>query len=303
VEEAWSDDVERWSEDFAEDSSRFLLQKPYLTLSNNEHPRGCDLLPLTFNLSMAWHSKWANIKHRKAAEDAKKSQYYAKVGKLIQIAARQWPNPAMNPALATVLLKAKQYNLPKDVVQRAIEKGSGTGEGSNLEVIFYEWYAPGGIAVYIKCVTDNTNRSAANTKTLLSKYGGARWEPGSVARQFAEKGEIIITGIKTSKIEKWKTVEEVRLFDTQELEMQLLECDIEDYEIDTDLCKVITSRDSLITVTGVLEFAWYAIESSELVYVPSNTIELDDEGREKLERIIDVLEADDDVDTVYHNAG
>jgi len=80
----------------------------------------------------------------------------------------------MNPALATALLKAKQYNLPKEVVQRAIEKGSGTGEGSNLEVIFYEGYAPGGIALYIKCTTDNTNRSAASTKTILNKYGGAR---------------------------------------------------------------------------------------------------------------------------------
>ena len=252
---------------------------------------------------MAWHSKWANIKHRKSREDAKKSQYYAKVGKLIQIAARQWPNPSMNPALATTLLKAKQYNLPKEVVQRAIEKGSGTAEGSNLEVIFYEWYAPGGIAIYIKCVTDNTNRSAANTKTLLNKYGWARWEPGSVARQFAEKGEIIITGLKTSKIEKGRTVEEVRIFDTEMLEIDLLEYDIEDYEVDTDICKVVTSRESLLTVTADFEAAWYAIESSELVYMPSNTINLDDEGREKLERVIDALESDDDVDTVYHNAG
>ncbi len=252
---------------------------------------------------MAWHSKWANIKHRKSREDAKKSQYYAKVGKLIQIAARQWPNPAMNPALATTLLKAKQYNLPKEVVQRAIEKGSGTGEGSNLEVIFYEWYAPGGIAIYIKCITDNTNRSAANTKTLLNKYGWARWEPGCVSRQFAEKGEIIITGIKHTTQQGWKTAEEVRPWDAEELEMKLLDCDIEDYEIDTDLCRVTTSRESLLTATADLETAWYAIESSELVYMPSNTIDLDDAGREKLERVIDALESDDDVDTVYHNAG
>ncbi len=252
---------------------------------------------------MAWHSKWANIKHRKSREDAKKSQYYAKVGKLIQIAARQWPNPAMNPALATTLLKAKQYNLPKEVVQRAIEKGSGTGEGSNLEVIFYEWYAPGGIAIYIKCVTDNTNRSAANTKTLLNKYGWARWEPGCVSRQFAEKGEIIITGIKEIKHQSGRITEEVRPYDTEALEMNLLEYDIEDYEIDTDICKVVTSRESLTIVAADLETASYAVESSELVYMPSNTIDLDDAGREKLERVIDALESDDDVDTVYHNAG
>lgn len=252
---------------------------------------------------MAGHSKWANIKHRKSREDAKKSQYYAKVGKLIQIAARQWPNPAMNPALATTLLKAKQYNLPKEVVQRAIEKGSGTGEGSNLEIIYYEWYAPWGIALYIKCITDNTNRSAASTKTLLNKYGWAWWEPGSVAWQFAEKGEIIITGVRHSTQQWGKTTEEVRPWYNDTLEMDLIESEVEDYEMDTDLCKVTTTRESLLTVTAELEDRGYAIESSELVYMPSNTIDLDDAWREKLERLIDVLESDDDVDTVYHNAG
>lgn len=252
---------------------------------------------------MAWHSKWANIKHRKSREDAKKSQYYAKVGKLIQIAARQWPNPAMNPALATTLLKAKQYNLPKEVVQRAIEKGSGTGEGSNLEIIYYEWYAPWGIALYIKCVTDNTNRSAASTKTLLNKYGWAWWEPGSVAWQFAEKGEIIITGVKYTTQQWGKTTEEVRSWDNDTLEMDLIESEVEDYELDTDWCRVTTTRESLLTVTAELEDRGYMIESSELAYMPSNTIDLDDAWWEKLERIIDMLESDDDVDTVYHNAG
>lgn len=261
---------------------------------------------------MAWHSKRANIKHRKSREDAKKSQYYAKVGKIIQIAARQWPDANMNPALATALLKARQYNLPKEVVQRAIEKGSGTAEWSNLEVIFYEGYAPWGIALYIKCTTDNTNRSAANVKTLLNKYGGAWWEPGSVSWQFAEKGEIVITGIlnihqetsnECTRGRKGKIVEEVRPFDPQELELTLLEYDIEDYVIEDDICIVSTARESLITATAQVESWWWNIQSSDLVYKPSNTLELDDTGREKLERIIDMLDADDDVDTVYHNAG
>jgi len=252
---------------------------------------------------MAWHSKRANIKHRKSRVDAKKSQYYAKVGKIIQIAAREWADPGMNPSLASALLKAKQYNLPKEVVQRAIEKGSGTGEWNNLEIIYYEWYAPWGIALYIRCITDNTNRSSASVKTLLNKYGGAIGEPWSVARQFAEKGEIIITGAKDITHTNGKTIEQVRLFDLPELEMSLMEYDIEDYYIDEEICKVTSARDSLTITTSQIETWWWNIESSDLVRVPTMTIELDDTGREKLERIIDMLDANGDVDTIYHNAG
>ena len=251
---------------------------------------------------MAGHSKRANIKHRKSRVDAQKSQYYAKVGKVIQIAARQWADPSMNPSLATALLKAKQYNLPKEVVQRAIEKGSGTGEWSNLTEIWYEWYAPWWIALYIKCITDNTNRSSASIKTLLNKYGGAIGEPWSVARQFVEQWEIFIWGVLTISQNKGKTVEQVSPYVTDTLEEQLMECDIEDYEILEEWCRVITARVNLITVTTQIEKLWYQIESSELVYNATSKIELDETGREKLENVIEIVESDDDVDSVYHNA-
>lgn len=137
---------------------------------------------------MAGHSKWHNIKHRKAAQDAKKSKVYARIAKQIEIAAKLWADPSMNPTLATVLGTAKSSWLPKDVIEKAVNKWSWQGGWDELQEIYYEWYGPEWIAMYIKCITSNTNRSAASVRATLTKYNGNMWEVWSVAWQF-EKNE------------------------------------------------------------------------------------------------------------------
>lgn len=172
---------------------------------------------------MAKHSKRHNIKHRKAAQDAKKSKIYARIGKLIQMAARQGSDPSWSPSLATVLIKAKEASLPKDVVQRAIEKWAGTGEWDQLMEMFYEGYGPWGSAIYVKCIASNVNRTSANVRAIMAKYGGNMAEPGAVKWQFEEKGEIWISEKIIMKNEKWKTVEEIHPIDIALLEVDILE--------------------------------------------------------------------------------
>lgn len=255
---------------------------------------------------MAWHSKRHNIKHRKAAQDSKKAKIYAKIAKVIQMAAAWGDNPSLNPALDAAIKKWKQAGLPKEVIKKAVDKGAGNDMWEVLTEIFYEGYGPWWVALYIKCVTWNTNRSGANVRALLSKYGGNLWDPGSVSRQFQEKWEIYIPWkIKSEKI-KWKDVQSLYPFDEEEFEEVLLETDAEDYEINTEdgetMVRVVTTRDHFMSTVNAFEKAWWKIESSDLAYIAENTIWLDEEWDKKLERIIDVLEDDEDVDTVWHNA-
>ncbi len=251
---------------------------------------------------MAWHSKRHNIKHRKAAQDSKKAKIYAKVAKVIQMAAEAGDNPALNPTLDAAIKKGKQAGLSKDVIQKAIDKWAGNDTWEKLMEIFYEWYGPSGVALYIKCVTPNTNRSSASVRTILSKYGGNMWDPGSVGRQFAEKGEIFVSGkIKIEKI-KWKEVETVLPLDSDEFEMEVMETEAEDYEIVDDIARILTSRENFMATVNHFEQNWRKIEQSDLSYIAENTIALDTKWEEKLETIIEMLEDDEDVDTVWHNA-
>jgi len=221
---------------------------------------------------MAGHSKWHNIKHRKAAQDAKKAK-----------------------------TKAKSAGVPKPVIEKAIAKGSGQVQGENLEEIFYEGYGPAGVALYIKCITSNKNRSASNVRAILTKYGWNMGQAGSVAWQFSPKWVIYVSW-KVEKIkEKWKEVEKIIPLD-ENFEEVLLETDVEDFEIDENGARIVTAREDLAKVTKFLEENGYKIESSEIEYVPQNTVSLSEEEEEKLQKLIDALEDDDDVDSVYHNA-
>jgi len=252
---------------------------------------------------MAWHSKRHNIKHRKAAQDSKKAKIYAKVAKVIQMAAEAWDNPALNPTLDAAIKKGKQAGLPKHVIQKAIDTWAGNDTGEKLIEIFYEWYGPSWVAMYIKCVTSNTNRSSASVRTLLAKYGGNMWDPGSVGRQFAEKWEIFVSGkIKNEKI-KWKDIESVLPLDADEFELEIMETDAEDYEIDEWVARILTKREDFMSTVNHLEQAGWKIEQSDLSYIAENTISLDETWEAKLETIIEALEDDEDVDTVWHNAG
>jgi len=250
---------------------------------------------------MAGHSKWHNIKHRKAAQDAKKAKIYAKLAKFIQLEAMKWADPSMNPWLDLAISKAKSAGVPKPVIEKAILKWSGQLQWENLEEIYYEWYGPSGVALYIRCITSNRNRSASNVRSTLAKYGGNMGQAGSVAWQFEPKWVIYVLW-KIEKIkDKWKDVENILPL-TDEFEEVLLETDVEDFEIDENGARIVTAREDLSKVTKFLEENWYKIDSSEIEYIPQNTVALSEADEEKLQRLIDALEEDDDVDSIYHNA-
>lgn len=250
---------------------------------------------------MAGHSKRHNIKHKKAAEDAKKSKVYSKIAKLIEIAARSGADPMMNPALDTVLQKAKYNSVPKDVIEKAIKKGSGEKWWANYVTIFYEWYGPGWVALYIKTMTDNSNRTSTNIRSMLNKFGASMAEVGSVSRQFVEKWEIIIDGVVKTEIIKWNEVKTVLPFDNDQLENQVLELDIEDYAIEDGVCRVITSKNNFIQVRNALESLWYNFANADLIWTSTNQADVSDEDLEKIDRIVELIEDDDDVEQVYLN--
>lgn len=252
---------------------------------------------------MAGHSKWHNIKHRKAAQDAKKSQVYAKVGKIIQMAARNWANPSLNPALESALIKARQAGLPKDVIQKAVDKGAGTLDGEALQEVYYEGYGPGGVALYIKCLTSNNKRTGGNLRTLLTRWGGNLGEPGSVSRQFKEKGEIYIDGKSLITKQKGNDVLEVLPVNEDELTNDIMETSAQDFEFDEGYASITTSKEDFISTLHALEQKSRHIEEANLAFIPDNTIALTPEQEEKLQTLIENVEDDEDVDTVYHNAG
>ncbi len=251
---------------------------------------------------MAGHSKRHNIKHRKAAQDAKKSKIYANIAKEIQMAAKGWDDPSMNPKLDAVLTKARQAWLSKDVMQKAVDKGAWNDTGEELVEIFYEWYGPGGVAMYIKCITSNTNRSSGNVRAILTKYWWSLWSPWSVSWQFKEKWEIYVVWKIKKEIVKGKEIEEVLSLENEEFESAIMETSVEDYSIEEWIWRIITSREDLVVVIKYLEENFWKIDSSDFAYLADNSISLDSLWEEKLQTLIDRVEEDEDVDTVWHNA-
>ncbi len=250
---------------------------------------------------MAGHSKRHNIKHKKAAEDAKKSKVYSKIAKLIEIAARSGADPTMNPALETVLQKAKYNSVPKDVIDKAIKKGSGEKWWANYATIFYEWYGPWWVALYIKTLSDNTNRTSTNVRSMLNKMWANMAEVWSVSRQFIEKWEIIIDGKVYIDTIKWNEIRNVLPFDLDKLENDILELDIEDYDVEDGVCRIVTSKTNFIQVRDALESLWYNFTDADLVRTSTNQVDISDGDMDKIDRIVELLEDDDDVEQVYTN--
>lgn len=253
---------------------------------------------------MSWHSKRHNIKHKKAAEDAKKAKVYSTVAKIITVAARGGADPSMNPALQQALQKAKYNSLPKEVVDKAIKKWSWLGQdAADFQEIIYEWYWPGGVAFLIKTSTDNTNRTSGTVRLLLQKAGWSIAKPGAVARQFAQKGVIEVDGMVQKTIDKGRKIETTVWYDSEELELAAMELDVEeiDYLEEEHKTEIITSKEAFLDVCAWLEQDNYHICKAELEYLADNTITVDDEILGKCEKLVEVLEEDDDVDAVYIN--
>lgn len=237
---------------------------------------------------MAGHSKWANIKHRKAAQDAKKGKIFTKIAKELTVAAKlgQSGDPDMNPRLRLALDKAKAANMPKDNVDRAIKKGLGEGNESNYEDVVYEGYGPGGVAILVQALTDNKNRTVAEVRSTFTKRGGSMGEAGCVAWMFDKKGVISIQKDKT---------------DEDTLMMIAIDAGAEDVIVDDDGFEVITDPANYEAVKKAIESHNIQIEYAEITMRPKNTIELSGEEAEKTITLLEMLEDLDDVQEVYSN--
>ena len=237
---------------------------------------------------MAGHSKWANIKHRKAAQDAKRGKIFTKLIRELVVAAKHGgPEPADNPRLRTAVDKALGANMTKDTIDRAIARGAGANAADNMEEITYEGYAPGGVAVLVEVMTDNRNRTVAEVRHTFSKRGGNLGTDGSVAYLFARKGQISFpSGV-----------------DEEQLMELALESGAEDIESNDDgSVDVITAWEDLVGIKQAIETAGVTPEGGEVTMIASTTVELDADAAEKLVALVDALEYLDDVQNVYTNA-
>ena len=239
---------------------------------------------------MSGHSKFANIKHKKEKNDAAKGKMFTIIGKEIAIAVKEGgADPANNSKLRDVIAKAKANNMPNDTIDRGIKKAAGADGAVNYEQITYEGYGPSGIAIIVETLTDNKNRTAANVKHAFTKGEGNVGTPGCVSYMFDKKGEIVIDK------------EEVEM-ESDELMMMALDAGAEDFEDEEDAYTVYTSPDDFSAVREALEKEGIPMVSANISMIPQNYVELtDEEAIKNLNRILDMLDDDDDVQEVYHN--
>lgn len=235
---------------------------------------------------MAGHSKWANIKHRKGAQDAKRGKIFTKLIKEITVAAREGgPDPETNPRLRLAIQNAKGQNMPKDNIERAVNKGSG--ETVDYTESTYEGYGPYGVAVFVETATDNQNRTVSNVRALFSKYGGSLSVNGSVDYLFERKGIFLID------------IEEGA--DLDELTLELIDGGAEEVEYHENMAHVTCAMEDFGNMQRKMEDLNLNVESAELQRIPTTTVSLEDEEFNKVMGLIEALEDDDDVQKVYHN--
>jgi len=238
------------------------------------------------------HSKWATTKHKKAAIDAKRGKLFAKLIKNIEVAARTGGgDPAGNPTLYDAIQKAKKTSVPNDNIDRAVKRGAGLeAGGADWQTIMYEGYASGGVAVLVECLTDNRNRAASEVRTAMTRNGGSMADPGSVSYLFTRKGVIVVP----REQEGGGTDEDAVL-------TAVLDAGAEEVRDLGDTFEVISEPTDLVTVRTALQDAGIDYDSAEAGFVPSVTVELDEELAGKVFRLIDALEDCDDVQNVYAN--
>lgn len=238
---------------------------------------------------MAGHSKWNNIKNRKGKEDAKRAKEFTKLGRYIMVAAKEGgSDPEYNPALKAAIEKAKAANMPNDNIERAIKKGSGELGADNYEDIVYEGYGPGGIAVFVSCLTDNRNRTASEIRHAFDKFGGNLGQSGCVSFMFDRKGILAIE--RNGEI------------DEEELMFQAIDLGAEDFNSEDDGYEIITSPEDFNEIRDSLSDKGYEFAIAELAFLPQNTTELNkEEDIKNMVKLIELLEDNDDVQDIYHN--
>ena len=234
---------------------------------------------------MSGHSKWSTIKRKKGAADAQRSKLWGKLLRAVEVAAREGGgNVDGNPTLASAVQKAKESSVPNDNIDRAIKRGTGELEGQAYEEVSYEGYGPGGVAVLVKCLTNNRNRAAQDVRSAFNGTGGKMAEPGAVSWMFEPRGVVVASGASED-----------------EVFLVAADAGAEDIRASGETIEVISSPDSFRAVRAALEDAGVIVESSELTQVPKTTIELDGSDAKKVLNLIDNLEDLDDVQDVYAN--
>lgn len=237
---------------------------------------------------MSGHSKWSNIKRKKEKTDAAKAKVFTKIGREIAVVVKQGgANPNENSKLKDVIAKAKAANVPNDNIERIIKKAAGEGDNTNYEELVYEGYGPCGVAVVVETLTDNRNRTAGEMRHYFDKCGGNLGQSGSVTFMFDRKGMIVIEG---EGLEEDTVMEDA------------LEAGAEDFEFDGEIFEISTEPNDLGTVRDALEEKGYTFLSAEVAYVPQTMSAIEDPDMiVKMEKLIDMLEENDDVQAVWHN--
>jgi YebC/PmpR family DNA-binding regulatory protein len=234
------------------------------------------------------HSKWSSIKHRKAATDAKRGQLFTKLARAISVAAREGGgDPEANYALAAAIEKARGYSMPKDNIQRAIDRGTGEGGGGEeIERVVYEGYGPAGVAVLVETLTDNRNRTGSEVRHAFDKNGGSLGEPGSVAWQFDKRGVVLVDGDSHSEDDL----------------IAAIDVGADDVTVEGDLLKVTSEPSSLAAVREALEESGVEVQSAEIAQEPKAAVEVRDEAEaRRVMRLMDALDDHDDVEAVHAN--
>ena len=236
---------------------------------------------------MSGHSKWASIKHKKAATDARRGQLFTKLARAITVAAREGGGePESNFTLAAVVQKARDYSMPKDSIQRAIDRGAGAGgDADTIDRIMYEGYGPAGVAVLVEALTDNRNRTSADVRHAFDKHGGSLGEPGSVAWVFEKRGVVMIDADRY----------------TEDDLIAAIDAGAEDVAREGDSLKVLSAAEDLATVREALESSGVEIESAELTMEPKNVVEVGKSDAGAVMRLMEDLDDHDDVEAVHAN--
>jgi YebC/PmpR family DNA-binding regulatory protein len=233
---------------------------------------------------MSGHSKWSSIKHKKGAKDVKRGKIFGKLVKAIEIAAREGgADPEGNPALANAIQKAKDQSVPNDNIERAIKRATGDVEGVIYEEIWYEGYAPSGVALYVQCLTDNRNRATSDVRSTFTRNGGSLGEPGSVAYLFTQRGYLLVSGSE------------------DDVMLAALEGGAEDVRPSGTQWEVLTSPADLPAVRAAIETAGLGIESADITQMPSTDVPVDASSAAQVLRLVDALDDLDDVQAVYAN--